>query len=239
MKTRHLVAAAALLAASAAQAYDFKPLDHLNQSDFLLFSKDVSAAMSYRPIEPVEGLGLLGFDVGVNVSGTQLQSIKVLENAAGTSNVPNTLPTASVRVSKGLPFDLNVGATYTVVPATSVKSMSLTGSWAVISGGIFTPAVGVRAAYSKVSGITGVDMSSAGLDVSISKGFGPLTPYAGVGSVRTKSTPNGSSTLTSESFSQGRMFVGVNANLLLFDLAAEADKTGDNQTYSVKLGFRF
>ena len=239
MKTRHIaVAAATLVAAAASHAYEFQPLKLLGtQDNFRLFSEDVSAAMSYRPIEPSDSLGLLGFDVGANLSFTKLNSVKVLEQAADHS-LPSTLPTATLRVSKGIPFiDANIGATYTVIPAVGVNSMSVAGNWAVIAGGVLMPAVSIRGAYTKVNGITGLKMDSTGVDLSISKGFLLVKPYAGVGVVKTKSTPD--NTFAAESYTQNRVFVGANFNLLIMDIAVEADKTGKDTTYSAKLGFRF
>jgi hypothetical protein len=36
-----------------------------------------------------------------------------------------------------------------------------------------------------------------------------------------------------------RTFAGANLNLVLVNLAGEIDKTGDDVTYSVKVGLRF
>jgi len=76
------------------------------------------------------------------------------------------------------------------------------------------------------------------LEITASKGFLLLTPYAGAGVVKTTVTPNDIGTLTEESFSQKKVFVGVTINLG-FAITLEADRTDDYRTYSAKVGFRF
>jgi len=241
---RHLIAAiATLVAATSAQAYDLsiKQLKTVNasQTDFRSISEDLAAALAYKPVEPAEGLGVLGFDIGVSVSGTELSSLDSVKKAAGNYDVPSTLPTAAVRVSKGLPFDINIGGSYSVIPGTSANALSAGASWAIISGGVFMPAIALRANYTKVGGIDGLDMQSAGADLSISKGFVMFTPFAGVGIVKTKSKADAVYGYTDETISQNRVFAGMNVNLLIMDLAVAVDKTGKDQSLTVKAGFRF
>ncbi|NDY89897.1 hypothetical protein [Ideonella livida] len=236
---RHALAAAALLAAASAQAYEFKPADLLGtQANFKLFSQDVSAAMAYKSFAPAEGLGITGFDLNLSAHATQLQSVKVLEQAAGTSSVPTALPTVAVRAQKGLPFDIDIGASYETIPTAGVSAFGGEIKWAFLGGSMVMPAVAVRAYGSKVSGITDMGMTSTGVDLSISKGFAIFKPYAGVGVMRTKATDD-SGKFASETYNQTRTFVGANINLVIMDVGLQADKIGDNTAYSVKLGFRF
>ena len=94
-------------------------------------------------------------------------------------------------------------------------------------------------AATKLSGVDQLSLSNASFDVSISKGFPFITPYAGVGAVRTSAKVNGATTLQSESPTQARVFAGLHLNLGLFDITAEGDKTGKTTSYSARLGFRF
>lgn len=234
-----LLAAAALLAASSAQAYDFKPVDLLgSQENFITFSKDVSAVMAYKSVAPAQSLGLIGFDVNVSLHATDVKSVKLLEQAAGTSNVPSTVPTVAVRVQKGLPFDIDVGASYEMLPGAGVSALGGEVKWAFLSGGLVMPAVALRAYGSKVNGIQDYSLSSTGVDLSISKGFLNFKPYAGVGVMRSKVSADGSK-FSDESYNQSRAFVGANLNLLIMDLSVEAAKIGDSKAYSLKAGFRF
>jgi hypothetical protein len=56
--------------------------------------------------------------------------------------------------------------------------------------------------------------------------------------VRVNSSVSGS-TLAEEKFNKGRVFGGVNVNLLAINLAFEVEKMGDNTSLSAKIGWRF
>jgi len=66
-----------------------------------------------------------------------------------------------------------------------------------------------------------------------------FTPYAGIGKVWVRSTPDPSTLKTEEDFDVGKVFVGVNMNLAVVNIAVEGDKTGDATSYGVKFGWRF
>jgi hypothetical protein len=81
-------------------------------------------------------------------------------------------------------------------------------------------------------------LRTTGVDLSISKGFLMLTPYAGIGQVSVKSTPDAGG-LKVEKFTQSKVFAGLNVNFGLANLAFETDKTGDATSYGLKFGLRF
>jgi hypothetical protein len=238
LATRSAFLALALTAAGSAQAADFNAIGTLNQTEFLAFSKDVAAAVAYRGITPTEGLGITGFDVGVAAFGTEVSSRDVLRKAAGGASIPKYLPTAALKAVKGLPFGIDVGVTLATLPGTNIRATGAELRWAFVEGGTVLPAVGVRLAVSNLNGVDQLKLRTQSADISISKGFTFLTPYAGIGTVRSKSSAPGTS-LASESFSQTRTFAGVNMALGLMSLAVEADKTGDSAGYGAKLAIRF
>ena len=81
-------------------------------------------------------------------------------------------------------------------------------------------------------------MSTIALDVMASKKFTLLTPYVGAGAVRVLSSVRNSA-LEDESFNKGRVFGGLNVNLVGANFAFEAEKMGGNTSLSAKLGLRF
>ena len=101
------------------------------------------------------------------------------------------------------------------------------------------PAIGIRGSYTKLAGVDQLDFNTKGVDLSISKGFTIFTPYAGVGKVWVASEPNGIPALSKESLSLNKVFVGINLNFGLTNLAFEGDRTGEATSYGAKLGFRF
>lgn len=237
---RHLLAlSTGLVIANVAHAADISTLNLLNQAEFRGLSEDLGAALSFKPLIPAEPMGLTGFDIGLAVTGTKLQNRAAFQKAAAGANVPATLPVPTLRVHKGLPFDIDLGVSYAAVPSSNVRVIGGELRWAVLAGNVALPAVALRASVSKLSGVDQLGLRTTGLDVSISKGFALLTPYAGVGTVRVKSDPAAGPGLTAESASLTKLFAGLNLNLGLTNLAFETDKTGDATSYGVKFGFRF
>ena len=226
-----------LLPASAVQADAFDSLEVLSQANFLLLSENLAAAIHYKGVGPAEPLGLIGFDLGVELSSTEIDETLFNEASSGDFDMSEML-IPRVHVNKGLPFGLDVGAALSAVPGTDIKVLSGELRYALIPGGALTPAVGIRASHAILEGLSEIDMTASALEVTASKGFVMLTPYAGAGIVKSTVTPKDLGDLTEVSFDQKKMFVGVTINLGVA-LTLEADQTGDFRTYSAKFGFRF
>lgn len=219
-------------------AGDLTTVDRLTQPQFRLMSEDLGAALSFKPLVPAEPLGIAGFDLGVAVTATDLKNPGLLSLASNGSSIPRYVPVPSIRLHKGLPFNIDVGLSYSVLPSTNITLWGGELRWAVIEGGTVMPAIALRGAFNASSGVDQLKLRTASADVSISKGIAMFTPYAGVGQVWVKSTPQGVPTLSEESFTQGKVFIGMNINLGV-NVAVEADKTGGITSIGAKVGFRF
>jgi hypothetical protein len=211
----------------------------LTQTEFKTFSEDLGSALSYKPVTPAEPLGILGFDLGLEVTETKLQNPALWTKATSNAFTSSSVILPKLHMFVGLPLNIDVGAFYSEAPSTNIKVYGGELRYAIIEGGTATPAVAIRGSLTKMTGVDQLSFDTKGLDVSISKGFAMFTPYAGIGEVWSTSTPNGIPTLTKESFSQNKFFVGGNVNFLFMNFALEYDKTGSDQSYSAKLGFRF
>ncbi len=227
--------------AQPAMAANITTLDQLGQSEFRTLSEGLGAALSYKPITPTAPLGTTGFDMGIEVTQTDMsKSTAELSKATGGSSTVSKLYVPKLHIAKGLPFGIDVAAFYSKVPSSNISLYGGELRYAILPGGIAQPAIGIRGSYTKLSGVNQLALDTKGLDISISKGFAMFTPYAGVGQVWVSSTANVAPlTLTPEKFTQGKVFAGANLNLGFSNLAAEWDKTGGIQSVSMKLGFRF
>jgi hypothetical protein len=232
------IVGAVLFTATATQAADFNAIGLLNQTEFRAFSEDVASAISYKGLIPAEGLGITGFDISVAATGTEVAHRAILSKAAGGATVPKAVPVVGVRAVKGLPFDIDIGVVQMTLPDTNVRATGGELRWAFVGGSTVLPAVAVRVSGTSLSGVQQLKMRTLSGDISISKGFAFLTPYAGVGNVEVKSSAPGTS-LRAETFRMNKGFVGVNLALVPFALGLEADKTGDATSYSVKLALRW
>ncbi len=239
-----LLASLASLSAFADATID--RLQNLAQPQFRLLSEDLGAILSYKPLSPGETLGVSGFDFGVEITGTTFNNKEVI-NAATSGNAPSLLPVPKLHAHKGLPFGFDVGLVYAGVPNSNINLLGGELRYAILEGGIATPAIALRGSYTKLSGVDQLGFDTKGLDISISKGFAVAKPYAGIGRVWVNSTPNlppsatpqGSIALKNESFTLPKVFVGVNLNFAVTNLAFEADRTGDATSYGAKVGWRF
>lgn len=215
------------------------------QKNFLLLSEDLASALSYKAVTPAEPLGLTGFDVGVELSATKLSNASSWKSAVSDGKSIDTLPVPKLHVHKGLPFDIDVGLVYTSIPTTNIQFIGGELRYAIISGNIALPAVAVRGTLTKMSGVDNLSFDTKGLELTVSKGFAMITPYAGLGWIWTTSDPSLCTTTTpsvcleKEDIQQTKMAIGANVNLGLVNLSFEGDKTGDSTTYSAKAGVRF
>ncbi len=238
MRTLRPAVAAALLATGAAHAADFNAIGVLTQPEFRAFSEDVASALSYKGMIPSEGLGITGFDLGVRATATEVSNRDILRKAAAGASVPKAVPLVGLHAVKGLPFDIDIGATLMTLPGTNLRATGGELRWAFVGGNTLLPALAVRISGVALSGVDELKMRSTGIDLSISKGFLFATPYAGIGRVNVKSKAPGTS-LKDESFGQDKVFAGVNMAFVPMALAVEVDKTGEATSYGVKLAIRW
>ena len=217
-----------------AKAGDLGNFNALNQTEFLALSKDLAAATSTKAIEPAAPLGLTGFDVSAATTMTQTKAGSAWQTASG-DNMSNLMQT-KLSVSKGLSSGWDVGGFVSKVPSTNVSVAGVQVKYALLEGNAITPAIALRGSYSRMGGVSGMELNNTGLDVLISKGLVGFTPYAGVGTVYSNAKATGKS---DESFTQSKSFVGVSWNVLLVNLSAEYDRTGKNASMGLKAGVRF
>ena len=232
-----LACIAASLVSLPAFAGDVTIRNLTTQAEFRALSEDLGAALSYKPLTPAAPLGITGFDMGIAATATKLENSAVLAKAGAGNHSTVIAPT--LRLNKGLPFDIDVGAMYGAIPGTNIRLVGGELRYALLSGGVAMPAIGLRGSYTKLTGVDQLELNTKGVDVSISKGFAMITPYAGVGKVWVSSTPEAIAGLTKESFSLNKGFAGVNMNFGVTNLALEGDRTGHATSYGVKIGYRF
>lgn len=234
--TKHIFAAACVAAALPAAGAQFGSLGALTQGEFRDLSEDLGAAIAYKGVTPATSLGLLGFDVGVEVTDTRVQHSSAFEHAGAGGRSDLVVP--KLHVYKGIVSGLDLGA---FVGSASQIGATLFGAdvrLTALDDSLATPAVALRLSGTKATGLGDLSMSTAALDVMASKRLAFVTPYAGAGVVRIDGKASNTA-LADETRSRGRAFAGVNLNLVAVNFAFEAEKLGGNTSLSAKLGFRF
>lgn len=236
---RHLLAAGLVCAGTPAWAgsFDIVNLQNTNQAQFYDLAQDLGAALSYKPLEPAEPLGVGGVDIGAVFTGTDLRNTAQVQHAISGS-IYSVLPVPTVRATLGLPYNMDFGAMYSRVPNSGINLWGADLKWAVLPGGIALPAVALRASVTRLDGVNQLGFETIGADVSVSKGFLNFTPYGGIGEVWSNASTEGLP-LQQEKITQGKVFVGCGVNLGIADVTIEGDSTGGIRSISAKIGFRF
>lgn len=246
MKKFVIITLLLLAAMPAMAATDIALPPTFTQQQFKDFSRDLGLVISYVPLAPAEPLGdkLPGFDIGVEVTAVQLdtdqQYWKDVEAYVGDT-VPSSLPIPKFHAQIGFPFiPIDVGFVYSKIPSTNITFMGGEIKYAFLEGGVATPAVAIRGAYTKLSGVDDIDLSTTYADLSISKGFAIFTPYAGYGMVWIDSKEKSPLvTLQDESMTEGKGFVGCKITFFpLMNMVLEADFAKVN-SYSLRLNLSF
>ncbi len=238
MKKQLALLALTLACLPTSQAGDLSNLATLNAAEFRAVSEDLGAALSYKPLLPTEGQGITGFDLGVAVSSSDMSHSSGALRKAGANLTSNSLQTVRLHAHKGLPLGFDIGGFVASVPGLDASLSGAELRYALLGGNLALPAVGVRGAYTRLSGTEQLSLSTRSLDISVSKGFAMLTPYAGVGRVWVDSEARVGS-LGNVNPSLGKVYAGANLNLGLMNLAFEVDKTGEATTWGLKLGLRW
>lgn len=207
------------------------------QADFRSISEDITAALNYKALGPAEATGLTGIGIGAFVSYVDAEDPAAWNRLTGES--VDAVGMAGVAVRKGLPFGIDLGAFYGTVPGASADLYGGEVRWAILEGGVAEPALAVRGTYTRSSGIDDLDFESMGLDVSVSKGFAFLTPYAGYGYVWSELTPKNVVGLQKEKVDASRLFVGLRFGLLIFDITPEYERIEGRDSFNLLLGASF
>ena len=237
----------ALFGGTQAMARDISFSSALSQGNFKELTKEAGAAISFKNTAPAEPLGITGFDAGIEISAADISGSSYWEAAFG-NDAPSYVVLPKLRVRKGLPLGIDIGAMYSYVPDSNIKLYGFEVSKAILEGTAATPALGVRATYTRLAGVDDLDLQTIGVDASISKGFLFLTPYAGVGGVWINSDAKGNlqalataagDPLDSEDVFQPRVFAGLKVSPLpLVGFTAEVEYQ-ERPIYSLKAALSF
>ncbi|MFQ5598054.1 MAG: hypothetical protein ACE5GK_08390 [Nitrospiria bacterium] len=212
------------------------PVTGLGSEVFKDFSEEIGLAISYLPMSPAEPLGILGWDIGVELSAVDID--RGIWSQLATDTPPGTVLFPKIHLQKGLPFSFDIGAIYSKVPSSNIEVIGGELKWAFISGNAALPAIAVRGSYTTLEGVDGLDLETVGADVSISKGFLFATPYVGYGQVWVTSEESVTPLKFKESLSLAKPFVGVKVSLALINFVFEAD-FGEIPIYTGRLNLGF
>lgn len=232
------LSALAVLMPLSAQAFDadFDLVDNPVQADFRSVAEDVAALFNAKSLTPAEAGGLTGFGIGVFAAYVPTDDSGAWQRLVGEDI--DEVGMVGVIAEKGLPFGIDVGLSFAEVPSSDARLLGASLRYELVEGDTITPAISLRGSYSDLSGVDDVDYESYGLDLSISKGFGPLTPYAGVGYVWSSFEADPVFALEDEDVDETRLFIGLRLSALI-GITPEYERVGDRDSFNLRCGFAF
>jgi hypothetical protein len=233
---KRILAASLLATALPAAASDLSNIGSLTQDQFRLLSEDLGTAFSYKGVTPATTLGPWGFDLGLELSYTDVKNSDVFGLAGAGST--DSLFVPKLHVYKGLGGGFDLGGFVAAAPDVEGTLWGVDLRYAFVEDTLTTPAFAMRLSGTRTTDLPSLRVYTYGADLMVSKRLTLATPYIGAGMVRVESSVSAPG-LSDVTFNEGRIFGGVNVNLAVINLAFEAERMGDNTTLSAKLGWRF
>jgi len=236
----HLAAFLIFALPLAAQDIQFDP--RIVDADFAKFSRVVAQGIFPTPVQPARATGFLGFDIGL--AGT---AVSIDKNANWWKYaVGNDFSTSGyvgvprIVASKGFGGG-TISGSYAKLGDSGVKTYGGSIDIPVIRGTLVTPELAVRGSYATISGSNVYKQKVYGVEAFLSKGFGPVMPYAAIG--RMRNDASGTVTFTTprtlkDRSNINRYTAGVRFSLLLPKIAVEVTKA-EVTSYAAKISFGF
>ncbi|MFB6356947.1 MAG: hypothetical protein ABEJ65_10590 [bacterium] len=213
-------------------------LQNLAQDEFDKTVRDLGVAMSYVPTEPAEQLGITGVNVGAEVSVADLKSDNNYMDSAFGGNSPGDLAMPKIRASKGLPMGVDVEGFISGHPSGNARLIGAAAKYSWMEGSAAMPAIGVRGHATQLFNVDDLDLRTYGADVSISKGFTILTPYAGYSVFKIKGSQSAGIPVNDHTTTENKFFGGARLSMGLINFVGEVD-VGEVNVYSVRANIGF
>jgi len=223
-----------VLCSGSVWAADFD-LTGVVQPEFNQLVTEAGRLTAYRSMMPAEPGGLTGFDIGLAITG-----VEVNEGLWTKYNVDtDVVAVPRLMVQKGLPAGIDIGAFYAEVSDYDLSMEGAQIQWALLEGTAATPALALRGSYTKLDAAGEMEVKTMAADIVVSKGVAMLTPYAGLGTVSYEGEYTGSNAglqalLSDYDDNETRIFGGVQFAVALLNITAEYEQM-DEPVYSVKM----
>lgn len=238
-----LVCAMPLFAQNDTNGIDIDPT--ITQEEFEQFTRLAAQAIYATPVEPAKARGILGFDIGIASTAVPVDPNSLYWQHATNDDFTygDYLAVPRLTASKGLSFG-TISAMYSKVPDTDIQVWGASYDMPLTSGGIATPTIALRGAYSQLRGVEELDLTTYGVELFLSKAFGPITPYAAAGYARHNATgrivslPDGPTRTLEDEGNMNRYTLGVRISMFIPKLVVEATQ-GEERSYAAKISVGF
>ena len=202
----------------------------MTREAFSALTADVGSLLRFRQLGDSMTLGRGNADVAV-----QLANALAADGARSWSlSFPKVVARVGVsdRVDVGALGGINADANYGLIGFDTRIALMTEGSSRPVS-------VSIRPSITSLVGPSDVWAASVGVDVSVSRAFGRLSPYAGLAALSTGAIERRDDIdLDPVSANDSRAYAGVTCRWGMLSVAAEVEK-GDAVSYGFRIGTRF
>ena len=182
------------------------------RTQFRLLSQDLGAALSYKGVTPATSLGPWGFDLGLELSSTDVKNSDIFR-LAGARLDRHALRARSCTSTRGCGPASTSAASWPPRPTSTRRLWGVDVRYAFVAGHAHHAGGSPCACPAPApTDLGSLKVSTYGADLMLSKRFTVATPYIGAGIVRIDSSISAPG-LADETFNEGRYFGGVNLNL--------------------------
>ena len=231
-----------------------------NTQSFRLLTKEYAVALSPTLLAPAETMGINGFQFNVNFATTTINASRGYWQAGiEDENPPNSLVVSRIGIRKGLPGSIELGMNTSYLFFSELWMFGVMAKWAPHEGVDAVPVdFALRGTFNRLIGSSELVMSTAGLDVVLSKSFGVagvvnVSPYVAYSPLWVFSRSNvidsspgerdingeGDFVFTNQQQRVDRLTLGLRFITGAFNFTPEVTIASGQQTYAVNLGADF
>ncbi|HEX9405735.1 MAG TPA: hypothetical protein VF975_00355 [Thermoanaerobaculia bacterium] len=214
----------------------------ITQAEFAKFSRLIGQGIFATPVQPARVTGLLGFDIGIAATALKIDtsaSYWLHSVPAGSDFVHGSYAAVPrIVVAKGFGAG-TISGSYAKFSSSGVKTYGGALDLPIVRGSLVTPELAVRGSYATVTGVDVLKLKTYGVEAFLSKGFGPVMPYAAYGRMRTNSRGIVTPTITLRDQSDiNRYTLGVRLSLFVPKFVVEATQA-EQRSYAAKISVGF
>jgi len=245
---RSAVLATALLAAAfqglPARADDIEFTRPPTRDELEDLTKELGIAAFGHKLGAAESLGPARFEIQFGGVGTQISQDEDFWQIANDGDSPSgTLAAARASLRVGLPWHIDVGVFGERLDTGHGESTGAEAKWEFIHGDNAMPAFAARVQYARLRNIDQLSGDTWSADLSVSKGFGPFTPYGGIGRMwidaKAEDIDDFSGVDVSASPGVNEAFLGARLSFGWFRLHGEALWGAGIVSYALTAGLKF
>lgn len=223
--------------------FDLHP--ELTQAEFKEFSKELGSILRFRQMSDTTTLGKGKLDVSLQYSSTSIDDAKgawnnTMSHPAADHWLGQSIPIPRLVARLGVSDRVDLGAWGSVNPQSNYGAVGVDAKIALLRQGPRWPvSVAIRPSVSSLVGPSEVWAASTSIDVSVSRAFGPLSPYVGFASTGTLAVERSKDVALDRAYGDDSLaYAGLAYRWRSLMVSAEVEK-GALASWGLRIGRRF